>query len=249
MAVHLYFGLPGSGKTTMLAKKAYDNAFARKPKYKHIYGNIDLVGIPHYVKISSDMLGKYMLEDCLILIDEGTIAFDNRDYKNFTKNLVEFFMTHRHYNADIYIFAQSFGAVDLKIRRISDKCFYIFKTPFTGWYKSKVWRIPYGIVIPSKKDTGSDKYGEIVEGYYKPDLLTRLLTPNLKRAKYYPYFNSWDKKDLPPLPSEILLAQRKANLQNKELFTKKLAELKPYQIFKRKKYQNILKNIEKSLDK
>ena len=45
MAVYLYFGLPGSGKTTMLAKKAYDASFARKPKYKNIYGNIDLVGI------------------------------------------------------------------------------------------------------------------------------------------------------------------------------------------------------------
>ena len=87
--VSLYFGLPGAGKTTMLASLAL-KASKEKSPYSHIYGNISLTGIPNYIKIDSSDLGKYMLEDCLILIDEGTLAFDSRDYKNFCKNFVEF---------------------------------------------------------------------------------------------------------------------------------------------------------------
>lgn len=245
----LYFGLPGCGKTTMLTSLAYKASFSKKSPYKHIYGNISLTGIPRYYHINADMLGKYLLEDCLILIDEGTLCFDSRDYKNFSKNLVSFFMLHRHYKADIVIFAQTFGAVDKKIRLIADRCYYMFKSPLTGWYKSIVWRIPYGIVIPSKSDTGSDKYGEIVEGYYKPSLLLRILTPNLKRKKYYPYFDSWERPKLDDLPLFVAENQHKHNKYSYDNAKKELDNCPKWKFFKRIRLKNFLKNCQIALDK
>lgn len=246
--VSVYFGLPGCGKTTMLSKLAYDAAFKKKSPYTHIYGNIALCGIPGYTQIQASDLGQYMLEKCLILIDEGTLQFDSRDYKNFTKNFVYFFLMHRHYNCDIAIFVQQWDGIDKKIRVVCDRVYYLHKTFLTGWYKTIVWRIPYGILIPDKKETGSDKYGDIVQGYYKPPFFTRLFTPNLKRRKYYPYFDSWEKKELPPLPSERLLNQTMHNKSAYDNLQMYIAKIPKWQYFKRKRYKLLLQNFKKALD-
>lgn len=245
--ISMYFGLPGSGKTTMLAKKAHDAAFARKPRYKHIYGNITLTGIPNYTQISALDLGKYMMEDCLILIDEGTLQFDNRDYKQFSKALVEFFMLHRHYKADVAIFCQSYNGVDKKIRTVTDRLYYMHKTFLTGWFRTIVWRIPYDIIIPDKKDTGSQHLGEIVEGYCKPPLLVRAFTPNLYRKKYYCYFDSWERKELPPLPSEYYDAQKTHNKTAYDNICATLTKIPRWRIFKRSKYTKLKKSFAKCL--
>lgn len=247
MAVSMYFGLPGCGKTTMLAKLAYDASHAKKPKYKHIYGNLNFCGISNYIKIEPQDLGRYMLEDCLILIDEGSCFFDNRDYKNFSKALVEFFMLHRHYKADVVIATQGYNGVDKKIRTVTDRLYYMHKSFLTGWYKTIVWRIPYDIIIPSKKDTGSAHLGEIVEGYCKPPLLVRLFTPNLKRPKYYPYFDSWERKQLPALPSDRAEHQAHSNKTNFDKICEKLSMLPKWRFLKRAKYTKLKKDFEKCL--
>lgn len=198
--VSLYFGLPGCGKTTTLAMLALKAS--KNKKYKYIYSNVRLNGIPRCVYIDNSDIGTYYLKDSLILIDEGTIFADSRDYKNFSKQLVEYFLLHRHYNVDIVIFAQQWDGVDKKIRVITDRVYYIFKPLFTGFFRSRIWRIPYGILIPDKKDKGSSKYGEIIQGYYKPPFLMRLFSPSVYRSKYYPYFDSWTHKVLPSLPDD-----------------------------------------------
>lgn len=242
-----YFGLPGSGKTTMLVKKAYDAAFARNPKYDHIYGNIDLVGIPRYIKINALDVGKYMLENCLILIDEATINYDSREYKTFAKELSDWFMTHRHYRADICIFMQSYNGCDKRIRSVMDKLYYLYKSFLTGWYKTKVWRIPYDIIIPDKKDTGSAHLGEIVEGYCKPPFLVRLFTPNLKRKKYYPYFDSWERKELPALPEHYIQEQHAVNEKALTNLQNTIKSLPKWQITKKSRLRKLEKDFKKAL--
>lgn len=244
--VSIYFGLPGCGKTTMLAKLAYDASYRKKSPYKHVYGNIALTGIKGYIQIEATDLGKYMLEDCLILIDEGTLHFDSRDYKNFSKAFVEFFMLHRHYNADVCIFTQGWDAIDKKIRLVCDRVYYLHKSLLTGWYKTIVWRIPYGILIPSK-DSNGDKYGEIIQGYYKPPVLVRLFTPNLKRPKFYPYFDSWERKELPPLPTVRRIDQQEHNKFTYDNLCKMLESTPKYRYFKRKKLTKIIKNAKNCL--
>lgn len=197
MAISLYFGLPGAGKTTIMAKHA-KRALGRKSPYQHVYCNVRL-NLDGLIYIDVNDLGKYNIHDGLVLIDEAAIAFDSRDYKNFSKNLVSFFMLHRHWHVDCCLYSQIWDGVDRKIRVITDRCYYIYKGIFLGHWISRYYRVPYGIIIPDPKK-GNEKLGEIVQGYAKPGLFGRLFGGYCLRPLYYKYFDSWEVPKLPELP-------------------------------------------------
>lgn len=197
MSVSLYFGLPGCGKTTLLASLAVKNVKKRK-----VYGNVHLA-VPGYTYIDFECLGRYDISDALVLIDEATIYADSRDYKNFAHCLKSYMLLHRHYNVDIVFFAQEWASLDKHIRAITDRVYYVFKRGFLGSYITSYYKIPYGIIIPdpkSKKDQGGSTLGEIIQGYAKPPLIQRIFCKRLFRPKYYKYFDSWEAPELPPLP-------------------------------------------------
>lgn len=201
--VSLYFGLPGAGKTTVLTSLAlkYSQPFS---KYRNVYHNVRSLNVPGTTYIDNECIGKYNLNDSLILIDEAQLFADNRDYAKFPKYLKEFFFGHRHDRVDICLFSQQWDATDKKIRSITDTVYYIYKGKFFGHWFSKYYKVPYGIIIPDpKKNSGSSQLGEIIQGYAKPPLLVRLFAKRLYRPKYYPYFNSFESiVDRPPLPDE-----------------------------------------------
>lgn len=200
MSVSLYFGLPGAGKTTLMCYKAIKGL--KSKRYRNVYGNVRMM-IDGYTYIDNDCIGQYDLSDCLLLIDEATLFADSRAYKSFGKDKLEYFLEHRHYNADICLFTQQWDGVDRKIRVITDRVYYVYKGFFLGHWFSTFYRIPYGIIIPDPhKDKSSEKLGEIVQGYCKPNLLVRLFSPKLYRPKYYKYFDSWERNPLPVLPAE-----------------------------------------------
>lgn len=200
MSVSLYFGLPGAGKTTLMCYKAIKGL--KSKRYRNVYGNVRMM-IDGYTYIDNDCIGQYDLSDCLLLIDEATLFADSRAYKSFGKDKLEYFLEHRHYNADICLFTQQWDGVDRKIRVITDRVYYVYKGFFLGHWFSTFYRIPYGIIIPDPhKDKSSEKLGEIVQGYCKPNLLVRLFAPKLYRPKYYKYFDSWERNPLPVLPAE-----------------------------------------------
>lgn len=200
MAVSLYFGLPGCGKTTMLAKLAIKGVNCGR--YLNVYSNVQL-NIPGVTLIDNSCIGQYELRDCLLLIDEATLFADSRDYKNFSKGRLSYFLEHRHRNADIILFTQQWDGVDRKIRTITDRVYYIKKGLLFGRWFSSCYRIPYDIIIPDpKKNNGGEKLGEIVQGYCKPPFLVRLFALRVFRPQYYKYFDSWELIELPPLPSD-----------------------------------------------
>lgn len=204
MAVSLYFGLPGCGKTTMLSSLAVKAV--RGSRYSYVYSNVHL-NIPGVTFIDNDCIGKYELRDCLVLIDEATLFADSRDYKKFDKSRMEYFLEHRHRNADIVLFTQQWDGVDKKIRVITDRVYYVFKPMLLGHWLSKCWRIPYGILFPDPRKTG-DKLGEIIQGYSKPNLFVRLFAVRLWRPLYYKYFDSWELTPLPDLPQKYTPQKR-----------------------------------------
>lgn len=209
--VCLFFGLPGSGKTTILASLAYKYTKRKKP-YKHVYSNVHLA-IPGVIYIDNKCIGKYDLSDSLILIDEAVIFADSRRYKEFPKYLMEFFMLHRHYNIDCFLFSQDATGTDKRIRVITDRVYYVYKGFFTGFCLTKYYRIPYGIIIPDGKTDG-EKLGEIVQGYRKPPLLVRLFATKVFRPRYYKYFDSWEAPELPPLPPEYVAYEKPLKLKS-----------------------------------
>lgn len=201
MAVSLYFGLPGAGKTTLMVALALKAV--KSKKYEHVYCNVP-IAVPGVTYIRNEYIGVFQLKNALILIDEATLFADSRDHKNFSKQKIEFFLLHRHYNCDIVLFTQQWDGVDRKIRVITDRVYYMYKGKLTGKWFSCYYRIPYGIIIPDPKKDGSEKLGDIVQGYCKPSILVRLFSPKLYRPKYYKYFDSWDCPELPPLPEECV---------------------------------------------
>lgn len=191
--ISMFFGVPGVGKTTLLAKMALVSV----GKYQHVFSNVRLK-IPGVTYIDDDCIGKYELENCLILIDEASIFADNRDYKSFNKNgtRLEYFLTHRHHHADIVLYTQGYNAVDKKLRTLTVNLYYMRKGAFLGHWFTKYYPISYGIAFPD-----GERLGEIAEGYSQPSLLIRLFTTRrIYRPKYYKYFDSWTRTELPPLP-------------------------------------------------
>ena len=166
--ISMFFGVPGVGKTTLLCKIAMDSV----RKYEHVYTNVRLK-VPGVTYITDDCIGKYELENCLILIDEASIFADNRDYKKFNQNgtRLEYFLTHRHHHADIILFTQGYNAVDKKLRTLTVNLYYMQKGLFLGHWFTKYYPISYGIAFPD-----GERLGEIAEGYSQPPLLARLFT-------------------------------------------------------------------------
>lgn len=189
--ISFYFGLPGSGKTTLLAALAVKEAKKirkGKSKYKFILSNVEL-NVPEVYLIHFDDIGVYEFTDSLILIDEASIFCDNRDWKNFSKAKIAFMMLHRHYNCDFHFFSQSYNGYDSKLRSITSHVYYVKK----GLLLTKYTRIPYGIIIPDRKDNAGSRFGEIIEGYCKPSFLVRLFSPRILRSRYYKYFDSYSR--------------------------------------------------------
>ena len=190
------FGLPGCGKTTCACRDALKGT----KLYKNVYVNFPC-SVPGVFVIDNDCIGKYQLEDGLLIVDEGTIFADSRDHKNFSKALVKFMCLHRHYKLDIIFYIQKWDAIDIKIRTLCDNVVYIRKSyilPFLSYE----YRIPYGIEFSNPKHDGH-KYGEIIMGYAKPDIFGRITKGVIFRPLYYKYFDSWIAPPLLSLPSSF----------------------------------------------
>lgn len=236
MAVSRYFGLPGSGKTTVLTSLAL-NAI-RSKKYDHVYGNVHL-NIPGYTYVPFDYFGKFDMIDCLLLIDEATIECGDRDYKSFPKEKLARFMLHRHDNMDIALFSQSADGMDKKIRDITDRMYYIKKGLILGRWFSTVYRVPYKVIWPSGDNNGGENVGKILMGYVKPSLFEFIFARRIFRPSLYSYFDSWEREALPPLPSSTTTVPKPVFFNGWQIhfYLKNQRMLKAY---KKKKHQEKL---------
>lgn len=191
--ISFYFGLPGCGKTTLLTSIAFKESkliSSGRSKYNCIYSNVPLL-LDHVVLINFDDIGIYDFQDALILIDEASVYLDNRDWKNFSKVKMSYMMLHRHYKVDFCFFSQSYNGYDSKVRSITENVYYVKRGLIPSI--TRYYRIPYGIIIPDKKDNAGNKFGEICEGYCRPGLIARLFSPRIFRRRYYKYFDSYCK--------------------------------------------------------
>ncbi len=115
----VYFGVPGSGKSTFAAWLAKNDI-----KHNHkVYSNVPIKGT-YQLEPKTD-LGTYFISDARIIIDEAGLEFNNRDFKSFTHANTYFFKYHRHYQTAVDIFSQSFDDMDKKIRCLAQRMFVV----------------------------------------------------------------------------------------------------------------------------
>lgn len=188
-----YFGLPGSGKSSMLAKIAVrelQRIKKGKSKYDRVLSNYFIEGCGQF---SFSDLGVFDTGYSLILIDEITLDADSRDFKSFSRQLKEFFILHRHYHSDIVYATQAYDAVDKKIRDLTHDLFYL----------KKAGALSYAVAIYRKITITEES--DIKMGYKLPSLFSILfdMRHNMRfcfRPFYYRYFDSFSSKKLPKKP-------------------------------------------------
>lgn len=204
MAVSLYFGLPGCGKTSLLVQMAVDEAYKIKmgqSAYTCVITNVPIKCEGVFFTKDLSWLSNHYVLGALYLIDEATLEFDSRDYKVFAKGLVSAFVLHRHTKNDIVLFAQIWNRVDKTIRDICDRVYYVHKG---AWFKSLTYanHIPYSILFP---DPSNNSYGDILMGYKKCSFWQRLFSKRLYRKFIYGYYDTyWLPEGLKPLPNGVL---------------------------------------------
>jgi len=117
----MYFGVPGSGKTTFAAWLVRRDL----RKNKKVFSNLPIVGA---YKISREEIGIYQLENCHLILDEVGIEYSNRDFKSFKKEENQFFKLHRHYKVSVSMFSQAYNDADKKLRDLATRYYVVEKS-------------------------------------------------------------------------------------------------------------------------
>lgn len=181
----VFYGAPGSGKSTLAAFYARK---ALKAGYK-VYSNFPITGCYMYDKHD---LGRYAMQNCLIIVDEAGIDWNNRDFAyNFNKKsggdkALEFFKKHRHEKAEIMCFSQTFDDMDKKIFDLADRYYIVSKGLFPYPQTIVARRIKVKPDIDKRTDQPYDKYSFMFFGK------TRIFAKPL-----WKYFDSYDTMGLP----------------------------------------------------
>lgn len=202
----VYFGVPGSGKTTFaawLTKQSLKQSRAITWAQKHpckfsvwllgtkllkrsvpVYSNVPITGA-YQLEPQTD-IGVHMITDAKVIIDEAGIEYNNRNYKSFPKESIYWYKYHRHYECSVDVFSQSYEDMDITLKRLAQNYYVVKKSLLPYFVVCKRIRRKVGI---------DDTTHQIIDQYYfgLPVLDTRwIFTPPLWRL-----FNSFSRKELP----------------------------------------------------
>ena len=156
-----YFGVPGSGKTTIASWLAR-NELNNKKKKRKVWSNVPIKGT---YKLDKSDIGKYNIYNGRLILDECGVEFDNRNFKkNFTDDQTQFFKFHRKYKVDVVCFSQFWNDIDIKLRNLSTKLYLLKKSSIPFF----IVRKEIGKKIGINKDTK-----QIEDQYYFRKLATK----------------------------------------------------------------------------
>lgn len=130
-----FIGLPGSGKTYLLARQGLKDI----ADGKEVWANFKLEGAKHFHKLSDvvailqvRLLRKEKI-NMTILIDEINLSFPSRMWQKIPGWVLYFFSQTRKFGLDIYYTSQAIDRVEKVIREITNYC-WVCKTFFFGWH-------------------------------------------------------------------------------------------------------------------
>ena len=206
LQLNVYFGVPGSGKTTYaayLAKEArkesivirlcrrfpcrFTNWILSGDNWKREYPVWSNVPIAGTLRLNArEDIGVHMIQNGKMIIDEAGVEFNSRNYKTFPQTAIKFFKYHRHYGVSVDVFSQSFEDMDVTLRRLAQNFYVVRKSIIPFFITTKRIRRHVGI---------DDKTHQICDAYAfgLPILDTkRIFCPPLWKL-----FNSYDFEELP----------------------------------------------------
>lgn len=210
--LNVYFGVPGSGKTTFAAwltrqslqqsriitwAQNHPGRFSEKllasrffKRAMPVYSNVPITGA--YKLEPQQDIGKFMVCDGKVIIDEAGIEYNNRNFKAFSQQAIYWYKYHRHYECSVDVFSQSYEDMDITLRRLAQNYFVVKKS-----------LIPYFIVCTKiRRKVGiDDNTHQIIDKYYfgLPIIGSKwIFTPTLWKM-----FNSYSRKDMPEKEWEI----------------------------------------------
>lgn len=115
----ILFGPKGCGKSTFLTREALRAVSAGQTVFTNF-------GVPGTYPIEPKDLGHVDFgREVSIFIDEGALTWDNRQFKKFDVDTLQWLRLQRHYRTRVYISSQSYD-LDSKIRMLADEL-WIFK--------------------------------------------------------------------------------------------------------------------------
>lgn len=203
----VYFGVPGSGKTTFaawLTKQCLRESWVvrlckRWPEKKlckrilegkhfrralDVYSNVPITGA-YKLDVKED-IGRHMLVGGKIIIDEAGIEYNNRDFKNFPPAAIYFYKYHRHYQTSIDVFSQSYDDMDITLRRLAQHFYVVRRSLVPFCVTCRLIRRKIGV---------DDQTHQIVDLYAMGTPL--LDTRRIFCPSVWKMFNSYSRKELP----------------------------------------------------
>lgn len=218
--LYFVFGKKGAGKSTMLTKLAYEYNKKGIP----VYCNVETPGT--YLFDAKKEFGfSSFPEGSVIMIDEVSLLWDNRNFKAFKPEVGKYFRLQRHHKVTVWLFSQTFD-VDKKIRDQCDKMFMLQN--FGGWL-SYCKEIIRRLIVVEPTDQSEARIADTLkippwytaifgtrkfifipkwEKYFDTHILDEILPP--VNAIYQPYPEKLDPRAKPPVSLATLLTFRKS---------------------------------------
>lgn len=143
MAITVYVGKPGHGKTIALMRKFQDECRRVERIFnktgQRIVIKTSIIPSPKiyaryafYIELFRDLDWLPNARDCVIFIDEMGTYFDSRQWASLGPEVIHSLRLHRHRGIDIYGATQEFTQVDVTIRRLTTRLYRCKKLFSTG---------------------------------------------------------------------------------------------------------------------
>lgn len=188
----LIFGKKGSGKTSFMTMCAQ--------KYKKY--NIPVLCTEDHIDntfyLDPKYLGEYWLpENCVLLVDELSVLFNSRAFKNTSQACLKWWKFSRHNKVKIIAFTQVYDDSDKQIRNLADHL-YVAKNMGSFSMYRKIQKV----LALRVNDQGT---GEIIDSYEYTPILRKGSIMFCSLKKWRKHFDSFSRLPVPDLPQNFLI--------------------------------------------